>query len=359
MRQRLFLIMNSVQRKELDDARHGTLFFLGNLNVCRDSSFDTGLISNFSSGTSIVADLQTGAGLILSSCDAGKKLVDGYDKIKAKIKEALASFFDAVAEKMAALYGEATAALEWVAEFGTWAVSTFTGSLADLVPGWGYVQAASDLYDGVKKAVTKAIAWLGQVFSGWGVKLLEGGPSVMARSIAQHNVAGLAGGLKDIAITSCKVGLRAAGDAAGGVGSIVGAVTGILQRIANLIEYSVQRFLLARTINQARYQWENKAEMMGNHLRFNEWFSRSCALTPVVAALTLCSGNVGHPNRFLQLITPDYDVVSQEEFDKGVKHIEHLKTLSRDYVREYVNGYHLKITSESDYVSGMLSKIFN
>lgn len=351
--------MDSVQQKELNDARHGTLFFLGKLNVCREPSFDVGLIGNFLSGTSILSDLQAGAGLVLSSCDAGKKLVEGYEAIKTKIKEVLASFFDAVVGKMAALYGEAGAALEWVGEFGSWAVSTFAGSLADLVPGWGYVQDAVDLYDGVKKAVTKAIAWLGQVYSGWGVKLLEGGPTVMARSIAQHNVAGLAGGLKDIAITSCKIGLSAAGDAAGGAGAIVGAVTGILQRIANLIEYSVQRFLVSRTIRQARYHWDNKAEMMGSHAHFNEWFSRSCALTPVVAALTLCSGNVGHPYRFLQLITPDNDVISQEEFNKGVSHIDHLKTLSRDYVREYVDGYHLKITSENEYVSGMLNKIFN
>jgi len=350
--------MDAVQQKELDNARHGTLFFLGNLEVIKEPSFDIGLVSNFVSGTSIFSDLQNGTGLLLKSCSGGKKLVDGYETVKAKIKEVLASFFDAVAEKMAQTYGEGAAGLEWIGEFSTWAIANLTGTLADLIPGWGYVQDISAMYDAAKQAVTKAIAWLGQVFSGWGVKLLEGGPTIMSRSIAQHNAAALAGGLKDLAVTSCKIGLKAAGDAAAGIGAIVGAVLGILQRIACLIEYSVQRFLLNKTISQAKYQWDSKGEMMGNHGRFNEWFNRACVFTPVVAALCLCSGNVAHPYRFLQLITPDNDVISQADFDKGVRHIEKLQSLSRDYVREYTNSYHLKICSNDQYVSGMLFKIF-
>ena len=350
--------MDSVQQLELDDARRGTLFFLGNLEIHRIPSFDLGLINNFAGSTSILSDLKNGSTMLLNSCSAGKKVVDGLDKFKTRIQEALASFFNAITEKISLIYGEAGGVLEWVGEFGTWAVSTFAGSLADIVPGWGYVQDAVDIYDGIRKSVVKAIAWLGQVFSGWGVKLLEGGPSVMARSIAQHNAAGLAGGLKDVAISSCKVGLHAAGDAAAGAGSIVGAITGILQRVANLIGYCVQRFLLARTVRQSSYQWNNKSVMMNNHEIFNDWFKKACVCTPVVAALTLCSGNAANPLRFLQLITPDNDVVSQAEYDKGVKHIDKLKSLSREYVREYASGYHLSITSKEPYVGGMLKNIF-
>ena len=139
----------------------------------------------------------------------------------------------------------------------------------------------------------------------------------------------------------------------------MGAVTGILQRIANLVGYCVQRFLLNRTIRQAAFQWDNKAEMIEDHGQFNEWFSRSCACTPVIAALTLCSGNAGHPYRFLQLLSPSDEVIKQADFDKGVAHIEKLKGLSRDYIREYTDGYHLSITSPDGYVGGMLKNVFN
>ena len=351
--------MDDTQKAELDNARHGTLYFLGKLEVVKNPSFDLGLVGNFASGTSIISDLQNGTSLLLKSCSTGKKLVDGYEAIKKKIKGVLSSFFDAIAERMVDVYGEAAAGLEWVAEFSTWAIANLTGTLADLIPGWGYVQDVESLYQGVKRAVKNAIDWLGQIISGWGVSLLEGGPEIMARSIAQHSAAGLAGGLKDIAVTSCKIGLKVAGDAAGGVGSVVGAVFGILQRIANLIEYSVQRFLLNRTLSQAKYHWDNKGELMGNHHQFNQWFSKSCAFTPVVAALCLCSGNVAHPYRFLQLLAPDDNTISQKQFDEGVKHIEKLQSASKEYVREYVNGYRLHITSQDDYVDGMLQKIFN
>ena len=350
--------MDAIQKAELDNARHGTLYFLGKLEVRKNPSFDLGLVGNFASGTSIVSDLQNGASLLLKSCSAGNKLVDGYEATKKKIKEVLTSFFDAVAERMQDVYGEAAAGLEWLAEFSTWAIANLTGTLADLIPGWGYAQDVESLYQGVKRAVKNAIDWLGQIFSGWGVNLLEGGPATMARSIAQHSAAGLAGGLKDIAVTSCKIGLKAAGDAVSGVGSIVGAVVGILQRIANLVEYSVQRFLLNRTLSQAKYHWEKKSEMMENHYQFNEWFSKACAFTPVVAALCLCSGNVAHPYRFLQLLATDDNAINQKQFDEGVKHTEKLQSLSREYVREYVSVYRLHITSQEDYVGGMLDKIF-
>ena len=350
--------MNTAQQIELDDARHGTLFFLGKLEIQKEPSFDLGLINNFVGSTSILSDLKNGSTILLQSCSAGKKLVDGLDKFKTKIQEALASFFDAITEKIADIYGDAGEILEWVGEFGTWAISTFAGSLSDIIPGWGYVQDAADIYDGIKTSVIKAVAWIGQIFTGWGVKLLEGGPAIMARSIAQHSASGLAGGLKDIAISSCKIGLQAAGDAAAGIGSVVGAVTGILQRMANLVGYCVQRFFLNRTINQASYQWENKGDMIDNHLIFNEWFNKACVCTPVVAALTLCSGNAANPLRFLKLLTPDNTIVNQSDYDKGIKHIAKLKALSGDYVREYTSGYHLTITSRESYTSGMLRNIF-
>ena len=232
------------------------------------------------------------------------------------------------------------------------------GSLADIIPGWGYVESAIDLYDGVKQSVVSALKWLGQVYSGWGVKLLDGGPVVMASAIARHNATSLAGGLKDIAITSTKIGLQAAGDAAGGVGSIFGMITGLLQRIANMVGYCVQRFLLNRTLSQARYHWDNKAELVTDQERFLEWFKRSCAVTPVIAGLTLQSGLTANPLRFLALITPTDEVISQDAYNKGVEHISKLKDLSKSYVNEYADNYKLKFSGTDNYTQARIDDIF-
>ncbi len=347
---------DDIQQKELDDARKGILFFLGHLDVQKDPSFDLGLISNFVSNTSILSDLKNGSATLLNSFDTGKKIVEGVQHIKKKLTAMLQTFFDAITERIAKLYGESGAVLEWVGEFGVWAASAFAGSLSDIIPGWGYVQSASDLYDGIKKSVIKAIAWISQVFSGWGVRLLEGGPTMMARALAQHSATGLAGGLKDIAITSCKVGLQAAGDAAAGAGAVVGAVTGILQRIANMVEYCVQRYLLNRLIGQAKHQWDTQGEMLTNPMRFHDWFQKACVCTPVVAALVMMSGYAAHPYRFLELIADEGGVIDQDKFDQGVQHIDTLKDLSKDYLKEYQNVYKLIFTSHDPVSMNLLSK---
>lgn len=348
----------NLQEAELADARKGTVFFLGKLEANRQPSFDLGLSSNFVGSTSIVTDLKQGSETLLNSFDMGKKVVAGFNKYTQPVTELLQSFFSKVSEHISATYGESSIVLEWVGEFISWAISSFAGSLADLIPGWGYVENALDLYDGIKTAVTKTIKWLGQIYSGWGVKLLNGGPSYIAEAIAQNSARGLASGLKDIAIASVKTGLQAAGDAAGGAGSIVGAVAGVLQRIANLINYFVQRFLINRTFSQAKAAWTNDGLILTDQKQFNYWFRRATVTTPIIAALTLQSGYVGHPMRFLSLINKRGGVIGQDDYEKGVKHIEKLKILSGQFIKEYANSYKLDFSApDSETVDNTLKAV--
>ena len=240
--------------------------------------------------------------------------------------------------------------------FASWAISTFVGSLSELIPGRGYVQNAVDIYDGVKKSVLSAIKWLGKVYSGWGVELLDGSPEIMATALARHNATALSGGLKDVAIATTKTGLQASGDSVAGVGAIVGAVTGILQRIANMVGYCAQRFLMNRMISQADQQWKSR-NLETNHIQFNRWFNRVCFTTPIVAALTLNIGFAAHPYRFLALISDSDNVIDQKDFDKGVKHIENLKALSKQYLSAYQDNYKVIIKSDDPVVAGLLENM--
>ena len=129
-----------VQAVELENARKGTVYFLGKLEVERRPSFDVGLISNFVSGTSILSDLKNCSTDLIKKTDTGRKVIEGIERFTKPIRDTLSAFFDKLTEHMTAMYGEASAALEWVGEFGAWAVSALVGSLADIIPGWGYVQ---------------------------------------------------------------------------------------------------------------------------------------------------------------------------------------------------------------------------
>ena len=349
--------MHSIQQAELDDARRGTLFFLGRLDLEPVPSFDLGLVSNFVGSADFLSDLKSGCMTIVKSCDQGRKVLDGISEYTAPITDLMMGFIDALVERIAKCFGESAVIMQWVGEFASWAISSLIGSLADIIPGWGYVQAASDLYNGIKQGIRAAIRWLGQLYSGYGVKLLQGGPTIMAEALARHNATALAGGMKDVAVTGLNVGLTAAGDSVGGAGAIINALLGVLQRIANLVGYCIQRWLVGRTLNQARTQWKDQGEMLTDAGQFLQWFKKAAAFTPIIPTMTLLSGYTGHAYRFINMMSDDNEVIDQKDFDKGVDHIKKLKGLAKDYAKEWQDSYKLKFTSTDSVVSGMLSNI--
>lgn len=349
--------MIDIQQAELADARHGTLYFLSKMNVSRVPSFDIGLVSNFVAGTKILTDLKSASTLILIRSNTGRMLVDGYQKFERAVSELISSFFDKLHSRLLAMFGEQSGVIEWVGEFVSWAVSSFAGNLAEVIPGWGYVQSATDLYDGIKKGILNAHAWLSQIYHGWGVELLDGGPSTIANGIMQHHIAGLAGGLKDMTLASVKIGLQAAGDATAAAGSIISAITGFLQRIANLLMYAIQRYLINKTITDSQKAWNNNGELKHNQDMFNQWFRKAVTRTPVVSALMMQSGVVAHPMRFLNLIKNSGEVISQDEYDKGVKYISELKRLSKKYILGWEDCYKLEFSGTDDYTQGILNNL--
>ena len=343
----------NIQDSELADARKGAIYFLGNLEFSRSHGLSASLISNFVGDTTAVSDLKTVVGKLLPP--AAVKVVEPVDKFRTLIE----SFFRSLEDYLKKIFGDALHGVEWISEFVSWGVSTFAGSLASAIPGWGYVQSAGDMYSGVKKAVSNAIDLIKMLWSGYGVKLLAGIPTEISSALCRHSTAGIAAGVKDVGIASVSIGLEAAGDSVGGAGSIVSVVTGILQRIVNLVDWCIQNFRLKRVLADAREDWATRY-MMNKPDELNKWFSRNVILTPVVAALVLASGFVGHPYRFLALIDPKSGAVkvSQKEFDKGVKYIEQLRDISDSYLRNYSGVYQLDFSSKDKVIQGRLDKVF-
>ena len=341
---------------ERDDARRGALYFLGKTHIEPSPKMDLGLVNNFVGGPGVLSDAKSVVQALIpqSVSSAFKPAKDVIDKVT----ELIQSFFHSVQERIIGIFGSATYGIEWAAEFVGWGLSVFSGGLASAIPGWGYVQAANDLYSGVKQAVLKAKEYLDNVWNQRGVRLMDGMPQDIADALARHSAVGVAGGLKDAGIASVSIGLEAAGDAAGGAGTIVSVVTGILQRIANLIDWLIQRFRMKSVLGQAAEEWQTREDpgsLVNNQEPFNQWFRKNILCTPIVAALTLKSGFVGHPYRFLSLINNGDEIVSQAEFDAGVHYIEKLKSIAGNYVTDYIDTYRLMFTSDDKIVAARLA----
>lgn len=395
----------SVQLEEMANARYGVTYMLAKTEMVKEASFSLDLVGTFGVDTTAATDLKNGCKYLLNKTDAGAKIVGGLsavgDKIgevKDKIKEIIAGFFRSFIDKIKDRYAHVVSGMEWLTEFGAWAISEFAGNLSSLIPGWGYVQAAADIYAGVRQAVLKAKDFVTQLWSGRGVKLLGGHPSIIASALARHSAAGFAGGIKDAALGITSLGLEAAGDAAGGAGTIVAAVTGILQRIANLVDYVIQFTRMKSIRKTAEGMWKKEAlrhaakqaqlaakaakpakaakakkdaedakarwliaqreqSLMDDHKAFSQWFQKATIANPIVAALTMGSGFVAHPLRFMQLLKPDGRMADDEEFAKGVHHIETLKKLSSKYIDEYTDNYGVVFQSADNFVQARLTEL--
>lgn len=356
-----------VQLQEMADARFGATYILAKTEIKHVPHFSTDLFGNFIVGAEPLEDAKNLAKAALEKTNAGKKIVgaisvigEATDTVIRKIKAMISEFFQNLLQKVRCVYGEIVFASKWVTEYATWMVAEFAGNISECIPGWGYVQNAADIYSGVKQAIFKGKDFATQLYAGRGVELLGGHPSVIANALARHSLAGVAGGLKTAAVGVTKTGLEIAGDAFAGVGTLVSALTGMFDRVITVVDWLVQISLMDSVLAKAKQEWDNrgsKTAMVNNHQAFSEWFQSAVIHTPVIAALVMGSGFVAHPYKFLQLITPNNQIKSQSDFEKGIRYIEKLKDLSVSYVQEYIDAYSVDFTSEDDFVSARLAEL--
>ena len=356
-----------VQKLEMADARLGALYFLGNTKAVPMPKFDLGLIGSFVADTTALGDLKDASLWLVKQSGPGRKVVQSAKKAKdwvadklKPITDVIKSFFQYLRRKIVETFGDTWDGIEAIAEYIVWATAELSQVLTSAIPGWGYVQSAADMYKGAKQAVVGTIRFVDQLYSGWGVKLLGGHPSIIANALARHSLVMIGSGLKDVAVAGVKIGLQAGGDALAGVGAVFSAVAGILQRIVALIDRFIQRFRVKAVLKRAHDEWAIHGSgtcIANNHKDFSEWFQNAVVTTPIIAALTLGSGFVGHPYRFLQLLQTGDQVVTQAQFNAGVKHIEKLKGLASKYVSSYIDDYRTDFVSDDALVKARLLEI--
>ena len=356
-----------VQKLEMADARRGVIYFLGNTQSVVVPKFDGGVFSSFIADPTCLSDLKNGSVFILEKTGPGKKIVQGVTKAKdaitgalAPIYETIKGFFSHLYNKIVERFGNDADGIEAIGEYIVWAAAELSQAMTSLIPGWGYVQSAADMYKGARQAVIAAKEFVTQLYSGYGVKLLGGHPAIIANALARHSLAQFGGGLKDVAVGAGKIALQAGGDALAGVGALFSALTGALQRIANLVDRYIQRFQVQKVLRRARQEWairDSDASLVASHKQFSEWFQSAVILTPVVAAMVLGSGFAAHPYRFLALLKVGDEVVTGSQFSAGVKHIETLKGIAGRYVSNYIDNYRVKFVSDDKLIQARLNEL--
>ncbi|MCG9680146.1 hypothetical protein [Vibrio sp. Isolate24] len=366
-----------VQVAQMADARMGAMYMLANTEITKVAKISNAhFFEAFVVGTEPFADFKGAAMGLLNKTDAMTKLKNSKiakkaskaaekvgevtSAIKTKLIQLFSDFFRSLLDKVKNIYGDLLHGVEWLAEVGTWLTSEFAGTFSNIIPGWGYVQSASGLYSAAKKSVLKSKDLISQIYRGRGVDLLGGHPSIISNALARHSAKGALGGIKDFTMGVAGIGLQAAGDAAAGVGSLISLITSILERIIKLVDFFVQRSLLAKVVKRAKKEWNNrtaKGSLVNDHKMFSEWFQSAVITTPIIAALVMGSGFVGHPYKFVQLLTPKLEVISQGDFDKAVVYIDKLKSLSSKYVQEYVDSYKIDFTSKDGVVNARLNEL--
>ncbi len=362
-----------VQQAEMANARLGALYVLAKTELQDAPPEPFSILTKIKEGVfsqmTPINDISTVSGWLINKATDGTTLGSLIHDTGAKaahyiarMDAAMTRFFQQVLDKMASLFGKYRKKVRGYLEtISAKALSGLaSGILSTLMPGSKEFKSASNIWHATHKAIEKTIALVSQSLSGYGVELLGGQPSIIANALARHSAAGIASGVKDFAAHTTILGLKIAGDAAGAAGTIVSTIVKVLLAVVNFIDSLVQKYLVKSVLSKARVAWDNRMSdgaLVNDHKAFSEWFQDKIIFTPVFAALVMGSGFVGHPYRFLQLLFPGDRLISQAEFDKGVKHIEKLKKLSGKYIREYEKGYQLHFAGTDALVRARLDEM--
>ncbi|MBM7070955.1 hypothetical protein JQC92_02715 [Shewanella sp. 202IG2-18] len=359
-----------VQLAEMADARQGVLYFLSKLEMADSpkpsSVLNSALLGMFGK-TAVLEDLSAVSGKIASTTSAGQMLtagcVDAMDYAH-KIDRMISDFCVQLIEKLVSYFSRFSSAIanKLRALSPTVLTQVVTQSISQLIgqiPGWHYVKSACMIYEAGRRAIVETFNLISQLWSGYDVDLLNGHPSVIANALARHSVAAATSGARDALIQGTVVGLKAAADAVGMTGTIVGILNSVFFAIWNFIEKLAQNYFVNKALKEAADDWairESSVSMIYDHKRFSEWFRKAVIPAPILAALVINSGVAAHPYRFLRLLKED-GVASASELAKGEQHIEKLKDISQSYLDKYMKAYEVTFHGKDAYVSAIMNDI--
>jgi len=187
------------------------------------------------------------------------------------------------------------------------------------------IGSAVGLVQGLWKMTVAFCEKLGDWLAARGVKLVQGHPTTLIKGIESGITRALLEGIYEMAKSAASLALNVA---SWGGTAIVDAVVAVVEAATKIIWRIAETFVIRRFCKEARQFWIARNESNSIHLdssRFDGWLKGTTNKVPVIAAVTLGTGIAGDKMRFLQMYTGEGAVISQDQFDAGVKYLDQMK----------------------------------
>ncbi|MGH7468223.1 MAG: hypothetical protein ACRENP_09580 [Longimicrobiales bacterium] len=337
--------MSTVARTaELDNARLGVIFFLGNLRV--DLSPESSLTDLKNQGMKFLkSKIGDKASAELELVGRGVEAIDStVDKIAAAIKTWLCERFK-ISETDAEL------AVQHLRHNLPGLISGINGEIgkeaADFTTG-GLSTVATGLYT----AITRTIEYFDLKHKGAGVALESGHPDLIASALTRGVARSALVGLAEAAVAGAKAALAAF---TSGAGLIINKIAGVIEMILRFAVRFCEARTLAKLFATAKEYWLKKDGSSAIHSQASEfasWFKGAIERSPVVGSLVMNCGIAGDAMRFLQVCTAEGVIVTQGQFDKGVSYLNALKATASSFILEYQKQ--VRISSQDPMVASLL-----
>ncbi|KAF1009026.1 MAG: hypothetical protein GAK28_00659 [Luteibacter sp.] len=223
--------------------------------------------------------------------------------------------------------------------------------LADAMP---FIGGGLATLGGLIDAVSAGTARYIEFAHGRHVNILSGHPSTIVNEIRRAMDISVCAGLYKTLKGGAK--LTVEGVTAGAASPVSSLVFSVVEALVSTTWkiYDIRR--MGQFFAEARLQYALREQPSALHTRpmaFNAWY-RSYALgTPVLSVLALNSRICGDKMRFLKMYTASNQVVTQSEFDAGVRYVDELQIWGEKYLSEV--GY--KFDSDDPLTKGLLNPV--
>ncbi|OZG69745.1 hypothetical protein BTA51_29415 [Hahella sp. CCB-MM4] len=362
-------------RQDLDHARLGAVYLWSHTHIHDTvfSAFTSGAINIASAGMRMHSEILTKSGhtaaaqnLTSKRINMGYVMLPGEKVIQAVegsgylaesgssqnvffkamhwIGDYISKLIDALKAKFSDKVALSATAIKTAVKAIVWKFAASAGPYLS-----GSLDVFKGLVNGTDAAVTAVTTW----WRGRGVNILEGHPQVICDSLRTQMCKGIGAGLYEV--------LKGAFSAST---FIIGGISGAAMNLVFTLLETVTLFILRlrevahirHFCKEARAHWAvyvGSGKTRGVHqnpIRFKDWFESYADKSPLIPALTLNTGICGDKMHFLDMFRSNGYVISQYEFDRGVKYVDTLKTFSAEYIGKQSYLFH----SSDKMVNGLL-----
>jgi hypothetical protein len=124
---------------------------------------------------------------------------------------------------------------------------------------------------------------------------------------------------------------------AGVAGEITGIACSAIETLVAFARKAHDFYRIRLFLNEAKTMWAQREKAASLHRQpyaFNRWYRKTAMRVPVIPVLTLNTGVCGDKMRMLCMFTQEGEVITQQNFDKGVAYIDRIKAWGSAYLAE-------------------------